>query len=459
MRMKRIILKAGEEDRILRGHPWIYDDEVERTLNASGLPAELEPGETADVESRRKRYLGRAFVNPRSRIIARLYSSSKEGVDKGFFKRRFREALARRTCRDLSRDSARLVFAEADFLPGLIVDCFTGWPLEEAESLASRRPLAFDAVRSALGPPASWLSVQFLTFGMDLRRDEILAALDEVLGAPPRYGAGTVPAFPIGVVEKSAVRVRELEGLPLREGLIRGSFPAGGVLIFENGLPFAVRPEEGQKTGHFLDQRENRRVLGEYAGTFPAGDNAAKPSGDYRVLDVCAYTGGFGIHAARAVLDRGGGVRVTAVDASASALETLKKNAALNGMADLVTPVEADCFDFLRASGRAKEKYDLIILDPPAFAKTRPIQDQAVRGYKEINLRALKLLSPGGVLATCSCSQAMDEGRFKRMITEAAADAERRLVQLDFRFQAQDHPILLGYDESCYLKCGIYRVL
>jgi 23S rRNA (cytosine1962-C5)-methyltransferase len=462
--VKRIILKAGEENRILRGHPWVYGNEVERVLASAGgasSPAELEPGEIADVESSRKRYLGRALATPRSRIIARIYSPSKEGMDKGFFKRRFRQALARRACRDLSRDSARLAFAEADFLPGLIVDRFTGWPLEEAESRISGRPFSFDAACSALGPPASWLSVQFLTAGMDLRRDEILAALDEVLGGAPGGipgAAGTVPGLPAGIIEKSAARVRELEGLPLREGLIRGSFPAGGILIFENGLPFAVRLVEGQKTGHYLDQRENRLAAAEYAG-MAAGKDPANPAADYRILDVCSYTGGFGIHAARSALGRGAGVRVTAVDASAPALEILKKNAALNGLEGRVTAAEADCFDFLRAAERAKEKYDLIILDPPAFAKSRPIQDQAVRGYKEINLRAAKLLVPGGILVTCSCSQAMDEVRFKRMVAEAAADAERRLVQLDFRTQARDHPILLGYDESFYLKCGIYRAV
>ena len=446
--MKRIILKPGEEKRILHGHPWVYGNEVEKILKGAGgagVPAELEPGETADVESRRKQYLGRALVNPQSGIIARIYSPSKEGVDKGFFKRRFREAFARRTCRDLSRDSARMVFAEADFLPGLIIDRFTGWPLEEAESRIRERPLSFEAVRSVLGPPASWLSVQFLTFGMDMRRNEILAALDEVLDESL--------GLPSGVIEKSAARVRELEGLPLREGLIRGEVPAGGVLIFENGLPFGVYLEEGQKTGHFLDQRENRLAAAGYAG------GSTKRPGECRVLDVCAYTGGFGIHAARAARDRGIAVQVTAVDVSAAALEGAKKNAALNGIAGHMITAEADCFEFLRAAERAKEEYDLIILDPPAFAKTRPVQEKAVRGYKEINLRAIKLLAPGSVLVTCSCSQAMDEGRFKRMTAEAAADAERRLLQLDFRFQAQDHPILLGYDESCYLKCGIYRVL
>jgi 23S rRNA (cytosine1962-C5)-methyltransferase len=291
---------------------------------------------------------------------------------------------------------------------------------------------------------------------MDMRREEILAALDEVLDGPRDEPVETGLGLPAGIIEKSAARVRELEGLPQREGPIRGSFPAGGILIFENGLPFAVHLEEGQKTGHFLDQRENRLAAAGYVGI--AG-GAAKRSGEWRVLDVCAYTGGFGIHAARAALDKGVGVRVTAVDVSAAALEMAKKNAALNGIADWMITAEADCFDFLRAAERAKEKYDLIILDPPAFAKTRPIQDQAIRGYKEINLRAVKLLSPGGVLVTCSCSQAMDEGRFKRMTVEAVADAERRLIQLEFRSQAQDHPILLGYDESFYLKCGIYRVV
>ncbi|MDR1251392.1 MAG: class I SAM-dependent rRNA methyltransferase, partial [Treponema sp.] len=398
--MKRIILKNGEEKRIIRGHPWVYDNEVGRILNgAGGGPAELEPGETADVESAGKTYLGRALVNPRSKIIARIYSPSKEGLDKGFFKRRFREAFARRTRYDLSRDSARMVFAEADFLPGLIVDRFVGWPLADAEARISERPLTFNAVRSVLGPPASWLAVQFLIYGMDTRREEILAALEELLSAPLSFG----PVSLAGIVEKSTARVRELEGLPLKEGLIRGDCPAGGILIFENGLPLAVHPEEGQKTGHFLDQRENRLAAAGYAAHagYKAPGHPDGLSPVCRTLDVCAYTGGFGIHAARSALDRGLDVRVTAVDVSAAALEMTKKNAALNGIPDLVDTVKADCFDFLRTAEQAKKKYDLIILDPPAFAKTRPIQEQAIRGYKEINLRAVKLLAPGGVLVTC----------------------------------------------------------
>jgi 23S rRNA (cytosine1962-C5)-methyltransferase len=487
--VKRIILKAGEERRVRAGHPWIYDNEVAELRISPGkagagknspLPepggVELLPGELADVESFRRtghgqsEYLGRAMVNPRSRIIARIYSPSKEGMDRGFFKRRIREALVRRCFGprfpDPYRESARLIFAEADFLPGLIVDRFVGWPLEAAGAL--ERPLDFEAVRAALGPPASWLVVQFLCYGMDSRRDMILEALEETLAAPLRPAEkaaedGTAPApavqggkfpaplgLPRGIIERSAAPVRELEGLPLREGMLRGS-PPGVVVIFENGLPFAVDLERGQKTGCFLDQRENHLLAAAY------GCAAGAPS--RRVLDAFCYTGGFGIHAVRFGGAAGLDVRVLAVDSSPEALAGLRQNAALNGAADRITAVEANVFDLLRDHGRTGERFDLIILDPPAFAKSHSSLEGALRGYKEINLRAIRLLSPGGILVTCSCSHALEEGRFKRMITEAAADAERRVVQLDFRGQGADHPVLVGYDESCYLKCGYYRAL
>ncbi|MDR2535015.1 MAG: class I SAM-dependent rRNA methyltransferase [Treponema sp.] len=433
--MKRIILKAGAEKRSLAGHPWIYDNEVAQILGSSGI-AQLEPGETADVESLGKTYLGRAFVNPRSKIIARLYSPSKEGVDRGFFKRRIREALSRRTGYDLRRESARLVFAEADFLPGLIVDRFVGWPLEAVEESLKERPLTFEMAEAALGPPLSWLSIQFLIYGMDCRREEIINAFEEILtnDSPPL-------GLPAGVLEKSSAKVRELEGLPKQEGLIRGTLPDKGIVLFENGFPFCVNLEKGQKTGHFLDQKDNRRRL---AGFTPKGA---------RVLDACAYTGGFGIHAARF-----GAAAVRAIDVSKDALEMAKKNAELNGVEAQITFGEEDVFDALRRYQRnRRERFDLIILDPPGFAKSRSMLSDALRGYKEINLQAMKLLAPGGVLLTCSCSYALDEGRFKQMIRDAAADAERRLIQLDFRYQCPDHPILVGYDESQYLKCGYYR--
>ncbi|MDR2363651.1 MAG: class I SAM-dependent rRNA methyltransferase [Spirochaetaceae bacterium] len=473
--MKRIILKPGEEKRILGGHPWVYDNEVSRILAPvpGGFkplpPEELEAGEPADVESSRKTYLGRGFVNPHSKIIARIYSPSKEGVDRGFFKRRIRQSLGRRfPGYDLFRDSARIVFGEADFLPGLIVDRFVGWPLGDIEALflgegpgagLSGEPLTFEKAEAALGKPGSWLSIQFLAWGMDRRREEILAALEEVLErfVPPGFPTpGQDPAetgpplgLPAGIVEKPALRARELEGLPRRGGLIRGSFPGGGIVIFENGLPFMVHLEEGQKTGHYLDQKENRLR----AAAFAAGG---------RVLDCCAYTGGFGIHAARfggGIHPQGMNPQVTALDVSAPALETLKKNARLNGVEDRVTAVEGDVFEVLRAYERGGERFNLIILDPPAFAKSRSALEGALRGYKEINLRAIKLLSPGGVLVSCSCSQALDEGRFKALVADAALDAGRRILQLDFRYQPADHPILVGYDESLYLKCGYYRVL
>ena len=459
--MKRIILKRGEEDRILRGHPWVYDNEVENVLEGkaeeskAGPGSALQCGECADVESSRKEYLGRAIVNPYSKIIARIYSPSKEGLDKGFFKRRIRESILKRNLfYDLDRESARIVFAEADFLPGLIIDRFTGWPLAAIENAACGSPLSFDSARAALGPPESWLSVQFLAWGMDSRREMITEALEEVLGY--------MYALPSGIIEKSAARVRELEGLPLREGQIRGSFPAGGIVIFENGYPFTVDLLEGQKTGYFLDQRDNRRLAGFYAAALQtekklkASENGTEePNEVLRVLDLCSYTGGFGVHILR-MAER---ARVTFVDESAAALERAMKNAALNNADQRAETTEADVFEFLRKTERKKEKADMIILDPPAFAKSGKALPEALRGYKEINLRAIKLLRSGGILCTCSCSQALDEARFKRMIAEAAADSQRRLVQLDFRYQGPDHPALIGYDESLYLKCGFYRIL
>lgn len=466
--MKRIILKAGEERRILMGHPWVYDNEAACIFGGPGSneelsPEDLVPGELADIEGSprgkppRSLYLGRGFVNPHSKIIARLYSPSKEGIDKGFFKRRIREALARRNSYDLRREPARIIFGEADFLPGLIVDRFVGWPLPDIEAL-EERPVTFEKAAAALGPPSSWIALQFLIWGMDARREMILEALGEVLEKDAYPGlSGSVSGeemareaeaaslgLPRAFVEKPALRFRELEGLPPREALVRGDMPSSGLAIFENGFPLAVHLEEGQKTGHFLDQNANRLL----AAGFASGA---------RVLDAFAYTGAFGIHAARM-----GALSVTAVDSSAGALETAALNARLNAVEDRFSVVEADVFDFLKNADRRDSSappYDLIILDPPAFAKSRSALEGALRGYKEINLRAVRLLRPGGVLVSCSCSHALDEGRFRRMIAEAASDAERRLYEIGFSCQAPDHPVLAGYDESRYLKCGIYKVV
>ncbi|MDR2499600.1 MAG: class I SAM-dependent rRNA methyltransferase [Treponema sp.] len=456
--MKRIILKPGEETRIIRGHPWVYAVEADQILSsppprtATPAAAVLEAGEIADVESAQRTYLGRALVNPHSRILARIYSPSKEGLDRGFFKRRFREALERRFAAgiDLRQTSARMVFAEADFLPGLIIDRYTGWPLEDLERSLPERPWAFDAALRVLGPPGSWLSIQLLAYGMDIRREEIIAAAAEVLERDAFGFAGPL-GLPQGIIEKSSAPVRELEGLRPREGIIKGSLPPGGIGIFENGLIFCLRLEEGQKTGHYLDQRENRlqaaRVLGNLA--------ARSPGRECRVLDCYTYTGGFALHAARY---GGPDLRLIAADSSAAALEGLRRNRALNALEDQISPMEADIFGLLRDFERKKERFSGVILDPPAFAKRRSALEGALRGYKEINLRAIKLLLPGGILISCSCSHALEAERFKRLIAEAAADAGRRLALLEFRSQTPDHPVLIGYGESCYLKCGVYRV-
>jgi len=454
----------------------VYDNEIDGVLEGREPrtaylrydgSARLVPGECADVESGRKQYLGRALVNPNSKITARLYSLSKEGIDKGFFKRRIREAVLRRLFfRDLSTEAARLVFAEADFLPGLVIDSFAGWPLAEIEAAVTRRPVTFELAQAALGPARFWLSVQFLVWGMDCRREIITEALREVvtiINAPDSSGAYPAAFIPdsafAGIIEKSAVHVRELEGLPLREGILWGNFPENGIVIFEGGLPFIVDLLHGQKTGFFLDQRDNRLLAARYAA------NLQKEAGtEPRILDACSYTGGFGLQASRLIdaprpmdapCPQG---KLTMIDMSAPALETARKNAALQGVGDRVTAVEANVFDELRGMVRRKEQFDMVILDPPAFAKSKGSLEEALSGYKEINLRAIKLVRPGGILVSCSCSQAVDEITFKRMIAEAAADAERRLIQLDFRFQAQDHPVLAGYDESLYLKCGFYLV-
>jgi 23S rRNA (cytosine1962-C5)-methyltransferase len=385
-------------------------------------------------------------VNPNSKITARIYSPSKEGVDKGFFKRRIREAILRRGGYELRNESERLVFAEADFLPGLIIDRFVGWPLDALEAAIKERPLHFKDAEAALGPPSSWLVIQFLCWGMDERREMIIEALEELFPSIMVDGPeGEEPlSLPAGIMEKSTARVRELEGLPLREGLLRGILPPSGIVIFENDLPFVINLEESQKTGHFLDQRDNRRMAASYFAQYI-------DPGQAKVLDACAYTGGFGIHAARA-----GAGSVVCVDVSAPALNTLSQNAALNGVESRVKTEEADIFEYLRAAQRKKERYDFIILDPPAFTKTKASLDGAIRGYNEINLRAISLLKPGGILVSCSCSQAVSETLFRKIISDAAADSGRRLYQLDFRCQAKDHPILLGYEESHYLKCGFY---
>jgi 23S rRNA (cytosine1962-C5)-methyltransferase len=440
--MIRIILKKGEEKEICAGRPWVYDNEVKRIVSGhsnSAVEAKLQQGGIADVETYNKKYLGRAFVNPGSKIIARIYSPSKEGVDTGFFKRRIREALPRRSAFNLSRESCRMVFAEADFLPGLIIDRYVGWDVDLIKNIntETRHSFTFEMMLENYGHPLVWFCIQILSFGIDIRRTQVINAINEVCGP---YA---------GLVEKKLIKARTLEGLDCGDDIVLGRVPSAGIIIFENDFPFIINLIEGQKTGHFLDQKQNHKRL--YSLT---QEKFIRTGIKPRALDAFCYTGGFAIHAARA-----GAADITAADVSDAALMALKRNSFINGVSDSIKTVQTDIFEYLEKLTHTRERFDIIILDPPAFAKSHTALGNAIHGYKEINLKAIKLLSAGGLLVSCSCSQALSEQFFKSIIRDAACDAERRLYEIDFRYQSSDHPILTGYDESLYLKCGFYQAV
>jgi 23S rRNA (cytosine1962-C5)-methyltransferase len=402
MERARIILKPREEARIRAGHPWVYDNEI------AGVEGQPEPGAEVEVMDARRRSLGSAFFNPKSKIRARIYSRLPRAADEAFFAETLLRALAwRRRFFDPERMSLRLAFGEADGLPGLIIDSFVG----EAEGSIGGR----------------WLSAQFLSLGVDARKAEILGALAKVFPSQ-------------GVAERSDAPVRALEGLPAAVGVLAGSVPAQAV-IEENGLRFGLDILGGQKTGWFLDQRSNRAAAARYAK-------------GRRVLDAFCNAGGFGLACAAAGADS-----VLAVDSSADAVAAVAANAERNGLGSRVEAREANAFDLLHALERSREKFGLIVLDPPAFAKNRASIEGARRGYKELNLRALKLLEPGGLLVTCSCSHWFSPELFARMLEEAAEDSGRRTRIIEERTQDLDHPIVSGYGESRYLKCTIAEAM
>ncbi len=386
----QVYLKPGKEARVLAGHPWVFRSDIDRAQK------EANPGDVVRVIAAKGRFLGQAVYNPHSMITLRMLSNDETPVDRAFVKTRVREAIAlRRQVADL--DCCRLIFAESDRLPAVIADKF-----------------------------GDVISLQILSLGMARFQEAIVEALVEELS-------------PQGIWERNDVPVRELEGMSQSTGLLWGSVP-DRVEIRENGLKLWVDVKQGQKTGYFLDQKENRAAIAPFAR-------------DARALDICTHTGGFALHAAMY-----GAKEVTGVDLSEPALAMALENARLNGF-DQVAFVRANAFDFLREQGDAGEQYDLIILDPPAFAKNKASLPGARKGYKEINLRAMKMLGTGGVLVTCSCSQAMLPELFRQVIQEAAADAGVTLQQVEWRGPARDHPVLLASGETNYLKCGIFRVL
>ena len=388
--MATAVLVRGKEQRVYGGHPWIFRSDIAR------VEGDFRDGDVVRVVSERGQFLAMAVYNPRSQIALRILSRREEPINRAFITARVHRALEyRRAFADLR--SCRLLFAESDGLPAVIAD-------------------AFDDV----------IVLQVLCLGMEAFKQDIVDALVSEL-------------HPRGVFERNDVPVRTLEGLPMQTGLLYGNVPAR-VEMVENGVHFWVDVKEGQKTGFFLDQKENRAAIAPFAK-------------GARVLDCFTHTGSFALHAARY-----GAAEVTGVDISEYACDFATENATLNGFKDLVRFVCANAFDYLRAAQDRHELFDLVVLDPPAFTKTRSAVPGALRGYKEINLRGMKLVRDGGYLVTCSCSQHVLPGMFQEMILDAQKDARVQLRQVEFRTQGRDHPILPSSPETQYLKCGIYQV-
>lgn len=385
MELNTIKVNRKAADRVASGHLWIFSSDVTDR-------GDSQPGDAVRVLDPRGRCLGVAHYSSTSQITLRLLSDKPEPIDKPFFLRRLTAAIAHRERVVENSDACRLVSSEGDLLPGLIVDRY--------------------------GP---YLVLQTLNQGMDRARDLIVHCLGELLA-------------PAGVLARNDASVRKLESLPLETVILAGEIPER-VSIEMNGLKLDADLLHGQKTGVYLDQRENYAAVARYARG--------------RVLDCFTSTGGFALHAARKAES------VEAIDSSALALATGESNARVNGIANIQFR-QADGFEFLAGVSR---RYSMVILDPPAFAKSRKSLDDAARGYKEINLRALKLLEEGGVLVTCSCSHHVSEAMLFEIVAEAALDAGKTLRVLERRTQAADHPILLTVPETLYLKCLILEVL
>ena len=381
----RVYLKKNEEKRILAGHPWVYANEAAR------IEGKDVNGSVAEVFSHDGRYVGKGLINHLSKILVRILTRGREEIDRDFFLNRIRAADKYRKNLGYS-DCYRAVFAEADGLPAFIVDRYH-----------------------------DLLSVQFLSLGMDRRKELLCDCLEEVFA-------------PRGIYERSDASVRLKEGLSPVKGILRGAFEPR-VIVEENGLKMCVDLENGQKTGYFLDQKENRFALRCYV----------RPGGE--VLDCFCNSGGFSMNAAAA-----GAGSVTALDISETALADVRQNAGLNGFESVVQTECGDVFEKLRDYRRAGRQFDLVVLDPPAFCKSAAEAKDALRGYRDINIQGLKLVRPGGFLATSSCSHYVSMVSFQRMLTEAVRESGRVVQTAELRMQAADHPALVGEDESAYLK-------
>jgi 23S rRNA (cytosine1962-C5)-methyltransferase len=379
-------ISARGEQRLRSGHVWIYRADV--------ADVRAEAGDRVVVRGPRGRTLGHALFSDRSQIALRLLAYGDEPADDALIRRRVESALEFRQSLEIDATACRLVHGEGDLLPSLIVDRY-----------------------------GDYLVVQALSQGMDRLLPVIVSTLQELV-------------HPTGILARNDPRARLLEGLEQRVDILAGDVPET-VSIREGGIEYHVDLRRGQKTGLFLDQRENRAAAAFYAGG--------------RLLDCFSYTGGFALALGRRCRE------TIAIDVSEEAIAHVRQNAARNGVA--VDARVGNVFDELRGFERLGERFDIIVLDPPAFAKNKAAVAKATTGYKEINLRALKLLNPGGTLVTCSCSYNVNEGAFAAIVQDAAVDAQARVTVVEKRMQGRDHPVLLGVPETYYLKCFILRKL
>ncbi len=390
------VLKKGEGRTIKSGGAWIYDNELESVMGV------CQDGDIVIVRDFDGYPMGRGFINRKSKIIIRMLTrNSNQEIDSEFLKMRVKNAWEYRK-KTVDTSSCRVIFGEADFLPGIVIDKF-----EDV------------------------LVVESLALGIDRLKPDIIELLKEILAADGIYIRG--------VYERSDAKVREKEGMQRYKGFIGEPFDTK-VRIVENGVKYIVDVEDGQKTGFFLDQKYNRKAIHCICR-------------DAEVLDCFTHTGSFALNAGLA-----GARDVVGVDASELAIKQAKENARLNFLEDRVHFVCDDVFEFLPRMEQEGKQYDVVILDPPAFTKSRSSVKNAIKGYREINLRGMKLVRDGGFLVTCSCSHFMDYELFTKTIHQAAQNVHKRLRQVEFGTQAPDHPILWAADESYYLKFYIFQV-
>lgn len=418
--MHTVTLKPSKDKSLLRRHPWVYANAIDRV---DGKPA---PGATVIVRAHDGRFLARAAYSPHSQIRLRVWSfDENEPIDHAFFKRRVQRALAHRRAMISGTDAVRLVFGEADGLPGLIVDYYVAARGAAHTGDAAARAAeggAAAAVAPGDGEGRGQLVCQFMAAGVEHWKGAIVAALVAATGCPNVY-------------ERSDVSIREKEGLEQTTGVLAGDAPPDTLIANENGVLYHVDVRNGHKTGFYVDQRENRALVAQYAR-------------DRDVLNCFCYTGGFSLAALK-----GGAKRVVSIDSSGDALALAQRNVAANGFdAARAQWLDADAFKTLRRLVDEGERFDLIVLDPPKFAPTRDSVDRAARAYKDINLSGLKLLRPGGLLFTYSCSGAIDMDLFQKIVADAAADAKVDARILKRLGAGVDHPLLTAFPEGEYLK-------